>query len=303
LGDAASAVLEREGYAWPFEALLPLLAGGDALVINLEGPVTASTEPFVKQKWSYNAAPASVQGLVHAGVGWAGLANNHAMDRGPEGLEDTREHLAAAGIGSFGAGVSREEALTPALLESPHGRIGVVGFAERYAPAVMATKNRAGVVALTERRAHQAAEAGRAAGVDHLVAFVHWGENYEGVRPLQRRMAGWLVDAGFDLVVGHGAHLQQEVEVSCGVPIVYSIGNLVFGTPGRFSEQAPGHGVVLRTEFGASGVQAIEAQCILTDNTEVKFQPRPCGAEAASRVLGSFLEGAVVSGNHARLEL
>ena len=302
LGDAGTPSLQRHGPGWALEHLSPLMADADARVINLEGPLTVATEPFEAKKYSYNAEPGTVRALADVGVTLAGLANNHSMDRGPQGLLDTQRHLRAAGIEPFGAGSTRSEALGPGRIETPHGRVGIIGFTEKYSSAVMATSSRPGVVALTERRAHQQAERARASGVDHLVAFVHWGDNYEAVQPSQRRMARWLVDAGYDLVIGHGAHIQHPVEISCGVPIVYSLGNLAFGTPGRFSAEAPGFGVVLRTEVGREGVQAIEAQCIRTDNAEVRFQPRPCAGEEAQRVLSSFLDGAEVSDNRARYE-
>jgi len=303
LGDAATADLRSHGYSWPFDHLKPLLEDAAVRVVNLEGPVTVLTEPFSPQKYSYNADPVSARALARAGFTLAGLANNHAMDRGTIGLADTQHHLGLVGIQTFGAGMSRSEALQPAIVETAYGTLGLVGFTERYANAVMATERRGGVVALTEGRAHDVASMARAIGVDHLVAFVHWGDNYSDVLPSQRRMAGWLVEAGYDLVVGHGAHLQQEVEVRCGVPIAYSIGNLAFGTPGRFTEQVPGYGIVLRTELGEAGFQALEAQCIRTDNSEVHFQPRPCEASDAEEVLRDFLIGADVVGNLARLEL
>jgi poly-gamma-glutamate capsule biosynthesis protein CapA/YwtB (metallophosphatase superfamily) len=300
LGDAAAADLRQKGAGWTLEHLTPLMANADAVVVNLEGPVTASTEPFSKKKYSYNADPKTAQALADAGVTLAGLANNHSMDRGPQGLLDTQRHLRLAGVEFFGAGRTRSEALRPGVIETPHGRVGIIGFTERYGSGVMAGASRPGVVALTEQRAHDQAAKARASGIEHLVAFVHWGDNYEAVQPSQRKMAGWLVDAGYDLVIGHGAHIQHPVEFVCGVPIVYSLGNLAFGTPGRFSPEAPGFGVVLTTEVGRDGFQVLEAHCIQTDNARVRFQPRQCEEPESRPVLSAFLDGAEVVGNRAR---
>ena len=59
------------------------------------------------QRWAYNAQPAAAEALASVGVSAAGLANNHALDRGPTGLDDTLAHLRDAGIATFGAGGDR----------------------------------------------------------------------------------------------------------------------------------------------------------------------------------------------------
>ena len=304
LGDAAKSDLATLGFEWPFAHIQPLLEGADASIFNAEGPVTTLTAKHIaKMPYHYNVDPLGAAAMAASGLTIAGMANNHAMDRGPAGLVDTKKNFKAVGIETFGAGLTMADALKPAIIETPHGRVGVVGFTKRYLVEMMASPTKSGVTGLTEKRARRVAASAREAGVDHLAAFVHWGENYSEIEKGQRNMAGWLRDAGFDLVVGHGPHVPQVVDPTCGQPVAYSIGNLVFGTPGRFTEEFPGYGIILRTEVGAEGFQAIEANCIQTDNKRVKFQPRPCEGEEAERVLKGFLPGAVIEGNKARLEL
>ena len=106
------------------------LLDGDRVVANLEGPTTERPEVFAQRcRWSYRAAPAAADALAHAGVTAAGLANNHAMDRGPEGLTDTLEALAAASIASTGAGDSAETAATTLLLATSQGTVAENGNA------------------------------------------------------------------------------------------------------------------------------------------------------------------------------
>ena len=57
--------------------------------------------------------------LAEVGFDALGLSNNHAYDRGPEGLADTIQHLRAVGIEPFGAGMDGEEAAAPLLVETP----------------------------------------------------------------------------------------------------------------------------------------------------------------------------------------
>jgi poly-gamma-glutamate capsule biosynthesis protein CapA/YwtB (metallophosphatase superfamily) len=68
-----------------------------------------------------------------------------------------------------------------------------------------------------------------AARVDVVIALPHWGTQYTN-RPerAQRRVAAAMVDAGADVVVGGHPHWVQGLQQRHGVPIVHSLGNLVF---------------------------------------------------------------------------
>ena len=288
LGDAAVPRLDAHGRAWAFDHLRPL-PDADFVIVNAEGPITARTTPHdPSRRWSYAARPEAAAALAAEGVAAAGLANNHAMDRGPDGLADAIAHLGAAGVAAFGAGANLGEALRPLIVETPHGRVAVAAFGQGGGADANAGEARPGVAVLTRRNAAEAARLAREAGARWLVAFVHWGVNYEGVTHAQRRQAALLADAGYDLAIGHGPHVAQPVEVVGGMPVVYSLGNFVFGTPGRFTAAAPGVGLMAVTAFGPGGIESLRLHCIRTDNDEVAFQPRPCApgqADAALRAL------------------
>jgi poly-gamma-glutamate synthesis protein (capsule biosynthesis protein) len=117
------------------------------------------------------------------------------------------------------------------------------------------------------------------------VAFVHWGENYAGVTDAQREAARRFAEAGYDLVIGHHPHVAQEVEIVDGMPVLYSLGNLAFGTPGRF-DRGEGYGLIARTAFGGDGSIDVRLTCIVTDNEQVSFQPEPCTAAEAEGLFG-----------------
>ena len=89
-------------------------------------------------------------------------------------------------------------------------------------------------------------------------------------------------------MIGHGPHLAQPFEVVDGMPVFYSLGNFVFGTPGRYSVNAPGISVLLRTELTATGFGMARLDCLLTDNRRVDFRPRPCERDEAARGLGEI---------------
>jgi poly-gamma-glutamate synthesis protein (capsule biosynthesis protein) len=65
--------------------------------------------------------------------------------------------------------------------------------------------------------------------VDVLIVGVHWGVEYKSEPvEIQKQWARELVEAGADIIVGHGSHWVQEVEYINGKPIYYSLGNFVF---------------------------------------------------------------------------
>lgn len=282
LGDAARPMLEARGYDAAFERVLPLLGGVDLRILNLEGPITDRHEPRdPEQRWSYDASPASAKAIARAGFHAASLANNHGMDRDAAGLLDTVAHLRDAGVQPFGGGPDLSSARAPFVVGTPHGRVAVFGFYAQAKPDVVARPFLPGIVPANATEIDAALRTAERIGAEHTVAFVHWGWNYADVNRQQRVLARRFAEAGFDLVVGHGAHVPQPAERLCGATVFHSLGNFVFGTPGRFSREFPGFGLVLVSELGPDGFSGFEVRCARTDNRRVHYRPGPCTEEEA----------------------
>lgn len=292
LGDAAQEHLDANGYDWPFEHLAAVM-DGDYLIGNGEGPITTLTEPhFPQQQFEYNADPRAADALAAVGFDAIGLSNNHVLDRGSDGFADTVRHLSEAGIRPFGAGLL-EEAEAPLIVSTPHGSVAILGFGERWNFGAVGSSTTVGTIPLSPETIQRGHDLATDAGARWLVAYVHWGENYEEVNEAQREAAGLFAEAGYDLVIGHHPHVVQGVEVIDGMPVLYSVGNFTFGTPGRFDEDAPGYGLVVRTSFGTDDEIAVEVSCIVTDNDRVQFQPHPCSMAEARKVYSGL--GATVT--------
>ena len=286
LSSSARKDLERHGYQWAFAHLRPLLRA-DYVIGNAEGPITELTEKyFPEQRFSYRARPKAAPALARAGFDALSLSNNHIFDRGPDGLTDSIRLLRAAGVTPFGAGVG-SDATSPLLIDTPHGRVGVVGIGERWSRGRTATVDESGTVPLDPAGIRNGLALARAAGARWVIAYVHWGENYQPVTERQVQQAADFARAGYDLVVGTGSHTAQPVEVVDGMPVLYSLGNFTFGTKGRFHEGAPGYGLVARTTFGPGDI-GVEIACIRTDNRQVRFQPRRCSGADTRTVLAGL---------------
>ncbi|GAA2166345.1 CapA family protein [Pedococcus bigeumensis] len=291
LGDGAQQLIDAAGPDAPLKGVTPLL-GGDVTIVNAEGPITTVASPANPgAKYSYAVAPAGAKALARAGVDVLGLGNNHAMDRGGAGLAETQQLAQAAGMSTFGAGADLAQAMRPLLLSSPQETVAVIAFGENFGPLHRSTETTPGMVPLTVDRVERGVLTARAAGATRIVAFVHWGDNYADVNAQQRYWAGVLVDAGYDAVIGTGAHVLQPVELLHGTPVAYGLGNLAFGAPGRFASYGKvGVGAVAHLRWDATGRGTLRLDCVQTDNTLDGYVARACPPTtraAAQRVLGT----------------
>jgi hypothetical protein len=304
IGDAAEIPIAQHGYDWVMQEIAPLL-GGDVVVVNAEAPITTLDEPFTPNKlYSYASDPAGAQALADAGVHVLGLSNNHALDQGTQGLLDTIAHGEAAGMVSFGAGTDDRQAERPLLLEGGDTTIGVVALAKGYGTRLTAGPGRAGTVPFSTASIARGYNLAKAAGADHVVAYVHWGENYRP-EPVsdQLRDAGKFADAGYELVIGHGPHVMQGVEMIGPMPVVHSLGNFVFGTPGSYSEELPGYGLLADTRFGPDGLEELRLTCITVDNRKVDYQPTGCDEQEAGQALEDLGVSVTIDGITATVDL
>lgn len=289
IGGTADEVIAAHGYDYPFARIRALWADADLTVINHEGPLTLAAEPAAKEdigkkRYWYKGDPASAHALADAGVRVASLANNHVTDFGPEGLADTIAALDAAGIAHCGAGPSAALARQPAIVEAGGLGVGFLSVMQRYemyvAEGLYATDDQAGVALLDPPQLARDLSALREA-VDVCIVLVHWGRNYRTRTPLQRRLARRIAAAGADLLIGHHPHIPQPVSVVHGVPVLYSLGNGPFGSPGRFHSDRPPYGLVPLAEVDRHRVIGLDLQLINVDNAAVGYQPTP-GTDAAS---------------------
>jgi len=212
-------------------------AAPDLRIINLETSVTRR-DTWWPKGINYRMHPDNVPCLTAAGIDCCVLANNHVLDFGPAGLEDTLDTLQRAGMKTAGAGRHHDAAAEPAVLALPAGGWVLVfdfgletsGVTRDWA----ATAASPGVNLLADLSEHtvrqiaEQVERVRRPG-DVVVASIHWGENFGyAIPPEQRRFAHALIDtAGVAVVHGHSSHHVKGIEVHRGQPILYGCGDLL----------------------------------------------------------------------------
>lgn len=147
-----------------------------------------------------------------------GIANNHVMEHGSDAYLDMECQLRVICKDTFGSEQNKS------VTFSHQGKsISVTGFSLRreegkekplYWSVPDASEIAAEYATLTS---------------DFKVAYIHWGVefiNYPSIE--QIRLAHWLIDLGYDLIIGMHPHILQGYEVYKGKHIFYSLGNFVF---------------------------------------------------------------------------
>ena len=207
-----------------------------ARVINLETSITTSDDPWPDKGIHYRMHPANTPCLAAAGIDCCTLANNHVLDWGYAGLEDTLTALHDAGIATAGAGQNLAQAHAPAVLPvGQHGRLLVFAFGSPSAgvpPDWAASASTPGINFLADFSRLQVEQIARSVhGIkgrgDIAIASIHWGGNWGYDIPRrQREFARALVDeAGIDIVHGHSSHHPRGIEIYQHRPIFYGCGD------------------------------------------------------------------------------
>ncbi|MFO7857944.1 MAG: CapA family protein [Ectothiorhodospiraceae bacterium] len=218
-----------------FERVQPLLGSPGVLSANLECFFTSDLDNQ-RGDWKnpkvLRTDPALCGSLASAGFDVLNLANNHVMDGGAHGLEETIQTLELHGLSWMGAGRSFHEAVAPTLLERQGKVIAFLSagdnshdYAASAGPGVAPMEPFDDLLV----RTRQASEA-----ADLVVVQLHADLEFsEAPAPYRVRLSRQLIDHGATLVIQHHPHVVQGVEEYGGGLIAYSLGNFVFNVHGN----------------------------------------------------------------------
>jgi poly-gamma-glutamate synthesis protein (capsule biosynthesis protein) len=240
-----------------FAPLEPLLHAADIVFGNCEG--VYSDRPARSPSHKHFMGAPRERGAMLADVGFDVMtcANNHVVDGGYPGLEDTLDLLRGQGIAVTGAGADITEATRPAIVERNGLRIAFLGFCSVYPVGYEARADRPGIAPLRVRtfyadpdpnfwepgidplvatavvpedreRFRTAIEAARGSA-DFVVVACHWGYSswVEELQEYELELARDAVAHGADAVVCHHHHSLRGIEIHRGKPIFYGLGALV----------------------------------------------------------------------------
>ncbi|MEJ2605449.1 MAG: CapA family protein [Anaerolineales bacterium] len=267
---------------FPFELVFDFLSTADVTVGNLECAMGEQGAP-VDKGYTFRAPAEAARSFAIAGFDLLSLANNHAMDYGPEALLDAISLLEKNHVQSVGAGEDAAAAAAPVILTANGTNIAFLSYVDVPvevrgfdARSWTATQNQPGVSWADPEQMRADIAAVRPLA-DIIVVLLHSGYEYV-VQPSlpQVTAAHTAIDAGADLVLGHHAHVLQGIEFYNQGVIVYGLGNFVFDD-GDIYQTA-----LLNVWLDSGGVREIEVvPMMLTD----EGRPRLATAEEADEIL------------------
>lgn len=229
-GDVLMERSERLGID-PFTSIQPALGSADLSVVNVEMAISDRGEPRDKT-YVFRAPPAAATRIAAGGVRVGNLANNHAMDYGPDALADTIDLLESAGVTTIGAGNNIDEAYRYRILTTRGGlSVAFVGASLIVPSGFTAGPSTPGIASAHQPEVARVLDSVRAAAAaaDAVVAVVHWGiERNPCTHEAQRSLARQLLDAGADAIIGHHPHVLQPVVFTGEKLVAFSLGNFIW---------------------------------------------------------------------------
>ncbi|MBN1633762.1 MAG: CapA family protein [Ignavibacteria bacterium] len=244
-----SNVLPPDDGKYIFDAVKHILSDADYTIGNLEGTLLNSggIPKVCKRCVSFRTPVHYARYLKDAGFDAMNLANNHSNDMGPAGKKSTKETLRNNGILFFGLNEYPSDTLYYKNL-----KIGLIGFARNHhlnSPVVAAKmveelKKSADIVIVSVHSGSEGLSALRVPKREEYYGDELRGDIY--------RFSHKLIDAGADLILGHGPHVPRAIELYKNRLIVYSLGN--FCTYAKFPlNGAQGYAPIIKLFINGKG--------------------------------------------------
>ena len=233
-------IMESVSGDYVFSCVDQALAEADAVIANLEGPITnnpsvsvgTDTEDPNNYVFTFPSGVAPL--LARHNIFIVNIGNNHILNFGQEGLIETKQHLTKADVAYFGD----EETLELEIADVPFSFINYNEFSNAVEHSDIL------------KNVRMSKEEGNVP-----VVYAHWGDEYVVPPERVKILARQFVDAGAALVVGSHPHVVQEVERYKDTYIYYSLGNFIFD---QYFEEGVTNGLLLSVIFTKEGVSSIQ---------------------------------------------
>ena len=289
LGRQVANAIERSRRPPLAPDVVTVAAEADLFVLNLECCVSARAErwPDPDKPFFFRAPPCAAELLAEIGVDCVTLANNHALDYGPDALLDTLDHLQRVGVATVGAGADATAARRPRVLVAAGTSLAVLGVSD-HPPDYAAGPGRCGIAYADHAKAGWLAQAITAARAraDEVLVTPHWGPNMTASPPPHiRDAARALLAAGATLVAGHSAHVFH----GAAPRILYDLGDFVddYATHPQLRNDL---GLLFIVELGPGGPREAEAVPLRLDHCHTRLATGDDAAYIRRRFIAACAE-------------
>lgn len=241
------------------ENMTSFFNNSDFNIINLESPITESikTNKIIKVGPHLNGHPETYNILKGLHVNLVTLANNHIMDFGDSGLNDTLKGLQENSISYVGAGINLEQSSKAYTLNKEGIRIAILNFTENEWSIAEENNPGANPLDIIEN-VKQIKEVRKTH--DKVILIIHGGHEYYHLpSPRMVKQYRFYAENGADVIVGHHSHCISGYEIYNDIPIFYSLGNFLFTKNSKY--ECWYNGLVL--------------QLVVSENKKITFELHP----------------------------
>ncbi|MFZ4455592.1 MAG: CapA family protein [Bacteroidales bacterium] len=215
-----------------FNDFITVFDGNDLNVTDLECPLSESTYRLNKTGPHQFAHPDTINLLSYAKFNLVVLANNHIIDLGKEGVDDTLKLCESIGIETIGLGYNEIAARKYFVKKIKGKKLAILNFSDNEFLSTPDKTVQANPLHLIHNF-HDIKEA--KATCDFVIVVAHAGnEFYHLPSPRTKELYRFLVDAGADAVVAHHTHCFSGYEVYKEKPIFYGLGNFLYDNPNKY---------------------------------------------------------------------
>lgn len=269
------------GTAYPFEKIKEELRKFDFIIGNMEAPITQRGTAYRNKAYSFRVKPETAYCLRDLKIDAVSISNNHLMDYGTEGMDDTITFLDGLNIRHSGGGSSVTAARRPARLRYGTTEIYILSYCSRPPVDYYATETSAGIAPLDIEMIRDDISSFKTRENIVLVSL-HWGiEHTHEPLPEQITAAHEIIDAGADGIIGHHPHWPQGIEIYNNRPIIYSLGNFING----YYNPVEKNNMAVGLFFSGNRLEKIKILPIAGQNRKIRFQPYILNGKQADETL------------------
>jgi len=282
LSRGVASQIETKGVDYPFANVKEMFLEDSLTIGNLEGPLTENDQGVYKNRHIvFKASPQLANTLENNGLNLLTLANNHSMDYGYQGLQDTIKALKEQGLDIMGTRGQQSNLHT--FVGENGMTFGFLGYTVFPPEGYIMSEKRTDVVYYNPQLVqYEITEARKQC--DYLIVEMHWGKEYDTYYSTSQEKVGRaLIDSGADVVMGHHPHVIQGIEKYKGKYIFYSIGNFIFDHQNyRYTDES----VVLQMVVEDEASIEWWAIPLIIDGC----QPRKAKGETGQRIIDQWTE-------------
>lgn len=294
----------EKGAAYCYDGVRTLFSPQDLNIVNSESSVVDFdhlVSPYsAYKKFILDTNPKKIfPALDDLNIKAVMLANNHSYDFGKEGLTQTVQYFQQHQIGQIGIGEKLQDSLNYYKVKA--GKYNLYIFSaywfrsnQYFEYDCYAKVSKSGVGSINPFLFQVIRNIKQTDQHAFVLVSPHWGVDFKPTSGFQRMLARHLIDAGADLIIGHGSHSLQSIEKINGKYVIFSLGNFVFNSDGEFdTHNAPKFGLFARLNFEHEPTLSILP--LNADNHSTQFQPCTLNTTQFQSIL-NFYQKAIEEG-------